>query len=622
MSHAPIRCLMQSRIIHLDFTAAITRWWSRINYEYRWGFFAGLCAAISAHGFLFSNLIINEDSHYICPDLYVYWKSGRWLMGYFIQWREGITLPLPICAMSLLLLVLAGCVNAAIWKARSRWTVAALCSVYAVYPAFASAFSYQYIADIYPAACLLSVLAVYLTCRRGWAALLLGALSLILSLAIYQAFLSMTAAICLFLLVMNLAGGRHPGRVGRCALRFLTLGAVAMGGYFLSIKLLLRLHEGEKLFNYRGIDEIGPLQAGRIPLLLARTYQAFDDLLAGVYFFVPGYVRWSILAILVLGVCTVLIKTICRPTDFATKLTVLAFVLGMLIIAPPVAFLTSIGAGATPIDILLSFGMIVVLAAAICVLLESHLKLLRSLSLIAIAAMLAGFVIRSNAIHLKSYLYTKSTFLTANRVMARVEALREFNERSRLALVGRLPNPNIVLNREPPFNELSRGYYDGPVGFSDTRSDQASKKIANVWGMLGYRIGYVWAHEVPFVREKAAEMPIWPAPGSVRAFGDLIVVNFGFDRFIKIVNVQKTGPNQYRFTTRMYEEDRDWEYAWYVHRDNKIVEKIWYGQDNELEYTFSVPGTYKVLAYARSRDKKSSGFAFSPEVKITSPPAK
>ncbi|EJS78488.1 triple tyrosine motif-containing protein [Bacillus cereus] len=59
----------------------------------------------------------------------------------------------------------------------------------------------------------------------------------------------------------------------------------------------------------------------------------------------------------------------------------------------------------------------------------------------------------------------------------------------------------------------------------------------------------------------------------------------------------------------------DLNYAYYIYKEEKIVEKIWYKPDSTLTYEVKEPGKYKVRVFAKDKNEKKKD-AFTNEVTV------
>ena len=187
--------------------------------------------------------------------------SGRWFLTVACGFSSYYTLPWLIGLLGLLYLGLASVALTELLEVDRGWAIALNGGLLAAFPALASTFAYVFTLDGYMLAVLLAVLAVLLTkkYRRGF---LPGAVCLALSLGIYQAYLAFAMILSLFAVLMLFAEEGKVSEKVRGALRYLYMGALGSGLYYIMLRLLL-LIQGKELASYQGINEMTSGTAGR-----------------------------------------------------------------------------------------------------------------------------------------------------------------------------------------------------------------------------------------------------------------------------------------------------------------------------------------------------------------------
>jgi len=521
------------RITKFDIEEAFGELWRSIPAPYKWGFLISFLVGLLAHGFSFFHIILNEDGLVLWYHSHShYWRSGRWLVDFGRRLHEGYTFSFLNGMAAITFLSLAGCLNAALWRARSTWAIAIIAVTYVTFPVWASVFAYQFTAETGSFGALLAVVAMYVVSRGGLVHFFLGVALLALALALYQLWLALAACLCLCTLILELADDPEEApiqrilRIAKRSFRFLLFGVISCGLYLLSVKVSVALHPGESLRSYRGIDKMGHIPLEELPSLIARTYHALFDLIGGAFFLMPSYMKASLVVMLLLSCAAALARAWKCSGSIPARAGLVLLMLGMVLLLPPCAFFTGIIAPETHITSLQTFGFLGILAITVILTVNSSRRLLKNVSIIVMCVLLLGFVNRSNAIGLKSYLFTQSAFYTANRVLMRLEEMPGFAKDSVVIFVGRLPNLHSGATNHPPFTERSEGDRKGPPGFADIDTRSATLKIANLYRMFDYRMTR-GKDFLKIAEEKAAAMPMWPREGCIQDFGGMIVVNLG-----------------------------------------------------------------------------------------------
>lgn len=191
-----------------------------------------LCGQLNnADGFIFGVFLHNDFGH---ED-----SEGRFFLRFFDFWRDGMVLPAMIIGLCLLLLWIA---VAVFWYTMNiRGSLLRVLSGVLVVctPSMADLFTYYYTADGYCLSLLLSVLAAGLLVKGEKKKSLLGAVLIIGSLGIYQAYIGITVIICGFWLLRQLLGNEmEDGLLWKKTARILAGGAAGVVSYFLLYTLL------------------------------------------------------------------------------------------------------------------------------------------------------------------------------------------------------------------------------------------------------------------------------------------------------------------------------------------------------------------------------------------------
>ncbi len=165
-----------------------------------------------AHGFMFANNNLSWDSLvHIKESFYPYsWKAslGRIFVPiYEASIRGRVTIPWLIGILSLLYISIALLFISKIFNIQSAFSLFIIAGILTVNPTITS-ITATYISDLDAdmLAMLLSVIAVYCwqKLRKGY---LYGAIPLMLSLGLYQSYISTTIVLIIFVCVLNLLRG-------------------------------------------------------------------------------------------------------------------------------------------------------------------------------------------------------------------------------------------------------------------------------------------------------------------------------------------------------------------------------------------------------------------------------
>lgn len=215
---------------------------------------------LTAHGFRMTNTMLNADSTNYLESISASWVTslGRFLLPVVEKIRGNYELPWLIGIFCLLLLSASAVLIAEIFDIKGTIAIILTAGIIAANPVVTSIFSYMYTADGYMLALFFSVLAVYFSVKlKGAKGMVLGGVSLFLSLGFYQAFLSVTMLLMILYLCTILLQGKNPWKAfGKQIGTFAAAGAGGVLVYFLVLKMVWKVF-GYGTTSYMGMNEAG-----------------------------------------------------------------------------------------------------------------------------------------------------------------------------------------------------------------------------------------------------------------------------------------------------------------------------------------------------------------------------
>ncbi len=560
-------------------------------------FLISFLIGILAHGSALVNFFVNEDGHgHLYGSLSSMWASGRWLAGLAYSLTENYPFQFLHMIIFLFFLSISGTIISKLLQVRTLILRIIVTGLLISYPAFAVGISYNFAILIYALSCFFAVYSVFLA-YKSIKGVFVGAILLMLSLALYQAYLAISVCLCIsifIILFFNVKSKNEMSHVINKALHFLLYIFLGLFLYLLSLKAS-KIYYGGEFYNYKGANNVG--LSGVSIDNLCKLINDFRAFFFGKYFIFPNYVYYSIIIILSSALFCLISRSLFAKNlqTRVVKILLLSISVFALIVS---SFIIRIAAPLADIREMQTYGVPVILSLSLAILSQQK-PIVKTISIIFGIVVLLGFVNRSNAIHLQSYLYTQSSFLTANRLFSRIEQVSEFNQNSKIAIVGKLSNLSYTMSRTPPFNEISQGYFGGPVGVSD---EIAPNKFVNIIKYMGYDLKYASPNEMEKAKDLTVNMPAYPQIGSIKTFDDLIVVNLGNNN-IKNIKHEWLNEGRIRFTMVTSEPNR-WEYAWYIYKGSERIKVFWYTENNSIDFEFIQNGEYRALGFIREPNKK------------------
>jgi hypothetical protein len=238
------------------------------------------------------------------------WETqlGRWGLHFVQVARHGLVLPVISVLISLLMISLVALLVRELLGLQSSLHILLMAGLLVSYPFVASTMNYFYCADAYFLSLFFSVFGVFLTARgKRWISILTGAACLIAGMALYQSYIGISIALCFSVVLLDLLNEKLPlANVFRRAGRLVVMGVLGAAGYFVSMKLALRV-TGLVAASYRGIDHIGQSKPDQLPGYFTRSIYEFfafylkDDFLKNSWWGLKGVYGILMLIILVVS---------------------------------------------------------------------------------------------------------------------------------------------------------------------------------------------------------------------------------------------------------------------------------------------------------------------------------
>ncbi len=284
-----------------------------------------------AHGFMFANNNLSWDSLvHIKESFYPYsWKAslGRIFVPiYEASIRGRVTIPWLIGILSLLYISIALLFISKIFNIQSAFSLFIIAGILTVNPTITS-ITATYISDLDAdmLAMLLSVIAVYCwqKLRKGY---LYGAIPLMLSLGLYQSYISTTIVLIIFVCVLNLLrGGEKPVKnILYKGLSAICMMLIAGGLYFCALKLTCAIFDQQLASGeYNSLDTALSMSPSQI---IHATWGAFWNSIVGILC-VPSICSHRIIriitSILLLFPFCIVMKQICsKNTNIEQKILI------------------------------------------------------------------------------------------------------------------------------------------------------------------------------------------------------------------------------------------------------------------------------------------------------------
>ena len=407
---------------------------------------------------------------------------------------------------------------------RCRWTQVLTAGLVLTFPTLTATFAFMFTVSSYAVAFFLSVLSVWFLQYNSTSYRLVAVTCLVLSLSIYQAYISLAASLLILVLIRQLLDGEDNTSVFLRGMKYILFLIISLGIYWVLIQLVLKLnhvHMGDYAANSISFS------FGTLPQKIKLAYNCFIlDFRAAASGLIPSSISRKVHLFLLLCTFVLLVLWMIRSRFGVTSVLLLSTLVGILPLAVNCMYLFT-----TPNSI-----HTLVLYSFICVYLLV-LMLADGLTPTVVSGKLAEFsrqvalngtmllcsmivlinIYVANSAYLSMYLRYQNTYAFYVTLVSDIRQSPDFTEGTKLAVIGTWD--------EPVFYSKNLGFTKYLDGIDGTKPTFYSKE-----SFLQYYLGY----SIPFAsREECeeisaspefAEMPPYPYYGSTRIIGDTFVV--------------------------------------------------------------------------------------------------
>ena len=602
-----------------DFDELLKAKWFEIPFNVKLAFFVSVFFTLLIHGYMFFNKFVSEDGLFgiYRPNAYSYFL-GRWAIEHFTTMRGNYVIPWVIGVMVLLYLAVSISITVYLLETKSKIFTVLTSLLMTAMPSLAWWFSYDFLADIVPAAIMLSSVSVFLTKKYKYG-FLPGAVVLMVSLATYQALLGFAAGLSVILIIKFCLKESYTTKAAYLYLgRFVLLGAIGVLIYLVSVQISLFFGTLE-LAGHAGVDAMGRVQIGSLPSLVRTAYLDFFR------FFTIGnrfsYVSllqsrlYMIVAasILILFFYIIVVKKLHRQLH---RLGILLFMflalplsLNIIVVLAPDNLLRLINMYQLVLVIILAFALIEIAQEQGKPLFLTKLtKYAVSLSVLLIAW---HFWMLSGQFYFMHHMNYERTFAFYNRILARIEETEGFRGDLPLAFLGNYTGVSFRRSSEQfPNVTISSQFIGQFVGAASIEPFKPRNFIDHYLG-----VNFTLASPEQFDRVLSNPelwvMPIWPHSGSVAVIDGVIVVKLAEQLAGNVeITIEQIDGSLHRIGSSVSFPD-DFLFVWYIYRDGEKIDSTqWTVGLSSIYVEFTERAGYSFAMFVRT----SEGRWFIPAV--------
>lgn len=486
----------------------------KIKSQWKIAFTAVMVIGLLTHIYKFTNLLMNHDStaNFYHDQNMV--RSGRWFLTIACMFSTYFDLPWVIGLFSLVFIGLTAVLIVEMFNINKSVPCILVAGILVTFPAVTTTFFYEFTADGYMFAMLLSTIAIYLTTleKRKILFSVIGVILLCLSCGIYQAYISFGLMLVACNFIIKLLDGKLSNKecfkyIGK----YLIIFASALVLYYIVWKVLMKI-QGVVPVEYQGINNTGTLNINLVTIFsVIRSFGGFfvKEGIGDIYSILNiAFVICSFVA----GAYAIIGKKV-----FERKSQLALLFLTCLAMPYCIYAIRFISPGAFYYTIMLqSIALIYVLLVIIA---EKYLSVkFKNTIAILLCLIIFNFSIIANKAYYIMDLNNKSMYATTLKIVTRIDQ-EMTSENMKVAFIGD-PDGEAELSEEQPINIF---YSDGANLYGGIL-DSGIK--AYMKGMM--KTDYNWAsfelRDELSRTEEVKNMPVWPLSGSVKVVNDTVVV--------------------------------------------------------------------------------------------------
>lgn len=493
-------------------------------HSYRISWISTMVFGMLAHGFAFVNKFINFDEIYNLFGKGATLDSGRWGLGFLDSIFPNYSMPWIYGILTIFLIAVAVCLISHVFAIHHPVLQALLAGTIVVFPVWTSTFSFMFTSSSYGVAFLMAVFSVFLLRVPHPFSWILALGCGIFSVAIYQAYIAIIASLLVLLLIQDLLSGEDlllSLRKGFCYVGFLIL---ALGLYYIATQAVLILRN--VTFNQYA-DERNSFSISTLPRNIGLAYSSFfQALTTGEYALIPTLASRRFHCFGLVS-CVVLLLVLFRSQRM--PLSRILFVLALIVVFPLAAscmYLFTVPAAIHTLILCgyMSIYVLMILLANLCLATLPKVKcldLFRRLALNILILVLFVIIISNtyfaNEAYLQLHLQYENTYAFYTSLLSDIRMHPEFDEDTQLAVIGNWSYPDYF------FKKFDFTYHlFGHLGASP--SEYSVDRFLTYY--IGFQIPFASVEETLHIQDSAEyqQMPEYPYYGSIRMFGDTLVV--------------------------------------------------------------------------------------------------
>lgn len=500
-----------------------------LSLEQKVAFISCLLVGIFGHIYTFFNHVFRHDGVLNIYGLGATHISGRWGLDLLYRIRDVFfgnnTIPFVNGMLSILLIAISSIFVIKILNLKNKYLCVLLGISMVSFPVVSAIFSYMYTAPAYFLSLFLNVFAIYILSKNFNIKNAIIALTLlVISLGIYQAFISVSMTLAIIVLVRKIIEEYKDYKtVLIMGFKYLFIFLISIVLYLLLVKFFVSINNIQ-LTDYKGMNEMGTLEISKIPYAIFKAYESFFFL---KWFNINSLWFMRAIMFLLMAISGVLVLSIFKNNIKKMREKMLfVLLIALFPLAVNIVYLFSTSkeyyvSGISCYSYVFSFAFLIYLFEYVNNKKLGYKKII-SLSLLLISIINVCYIYINNFSYYKIYAENKQVEAFYNRLLTRIEMLP--NYKSNL-MVYYIDENNKKINLEG-FGST----FVLPNGYSIRSSE-----IINSYTWRYQMKYYTGVYFEPYKEVdneminnlEVINMDVYPNNNSIKIINDVIVVKFG-----------------------------------------------------------------------------------------------
>lgn len=524
----------------------------RLRKEHKQAFFAAFFIGLLVHIYKFTNDLPNNDTVFNYFSYQNIVKSGRWALSPACAISSFFDLPWVIGCISCIYIALTVVVIVELFKIKNPVLIFLISGILAASPATTETFFYEYTADGYMLAMLLSACAAYLSRidEKRVSRQIISAALVCLSCAIYQAYLAFSLILSTCYFIYTLLENRNDNKTNaKWILRQAIIYISSLVSYYIIWKIILKI-TGYRATTYMGISSAGDVSGFNPLRRIIRLIKEFIKYFIHCNPFTYGWSLYTVLGILsILAIAAAFIIALCKSKVYKHRCSAILCLCAIIALLPfsGIFMLISDGVACFP-RMQQSLSLLVIFAA---ILIERWAP---RISIKNVVCLLFALVVFDNSI-VANVCYYQMSMCYENTYAEALEMNNVINEYRReygvekLAILGtrsQCQNRDIDYENQKILSGVKLSALSGSVYRTlIIDGEHAVPFLQHTFGMDMTVPTSTEQHEL-WADNEVREMKNWPDKDSVKVIGDVLVIKLSDEE----AELRKTAEDEWEAANR------------------------------------------------------------------------